>query len=81
MDLLFLLETRDRHNTTNTGGPIRMPQGIIVTRRESIPKAAASLLLLVGDTFCASETPPWGRERTQELIDALLELATYYGFA
>ncbi|WP_369050899.1 hypothetical protein [Burkholderia gladioli] len=81
MDLLLLLETRDRNNTTNMGEPIRMPQDIIATCQESIPEATASLLLLVGDTFCAKDTSPWGRKHALELLDALLSLSSAHGFA
>lgn len=42
---------------------------------------AAEILLLAGSAATADVTPPWGRERALELIDAPLALATQYGFA
>ncbi|KVD17640.1 MULTISPECIES: hypothetical protein [Burkholderia] len=57
------------------------------SRRSDLPSdeplnvAAATLLLLAGRTACASEMPPWGRERALDLLDALLALATKHGFA
>ncbi|RBB35694.1 hypothetical protein DPV79_27110 [Burkholderia reimsis] len=48
---------------------------------EPLHVAAATLFLLAGKTACASETPPWGRERALELIDTLLAFVTQHGFA
>ncbi|MPV71431.1 hypothetical protein [Burkholderia sp. BE17] len=48
---------------------------------EPLHVAAATLLLLAGNTVCASEISPWGRRRALELLDALLVLATQHGFA
>lgn len=44
------------------------------------PVDATEILLLAGWAARAEVTPPWGRERALELIDALLALATRYGF-
>lgn len=45
------------------------------------PVNATEILLLAGTATSTDVTPPWGRERVLELIDALLALATQYGFA
>ncbi len=44
------------------------------------PVNATEILLLAGWAAHAEVTPPWGRERALELVDALLALATRYGF-
>lgn len=57
------------------------PQRSNLPPNDPLHVTAATLLLLTGTTVCSNETPPWGRERALELIDALLVLATEHGFA
>nr|WP_223964133.1 hypothetical protein [Burkholderia diffusa] len=48
---------------------------------EPLYVAAATLLQLAGETARASSTPPWGRKRALELVDALLSISSTHGFA
>ena len=57
------------------------PQRSNLPPNDPLHVTTATLLLLTGTTMCSNETPPWGRERALELIDALLALATDHGFA